>query len=407
MSYTYAVRASLSDGWNFTMLSSTSLKIGSLLLQAELVKESDLNDSLPVAKKMKLPLGRVLVGTGFITDDMLNAALSAQSLIRDNMVSSDIAIKALKEVDRRGLTFAEALRQHGLNAEQLDFTNKLGQLLVDSDLITSTQRNESLQTALASGLPIGRVLVFKRAISNREAYAALSAQVLIRAKKISRDQAISALKLCKQNGCHLEDALRDTVYANSTGTSRIMLGELFVISNQISEVEFLTALENSLGNDRPLGQVLVELNLISKEMLERALTAQAKLASGELNVADLVDYIQNAELADLQSTASAETGAEPVFGLLELLSYSNLLTSTQANRVRKDSRDSSLSEPQLLIYYELISAEVLKVAKHCLAFYETNVITSEEAVLALYSWYSNPNQPVDDIICTIAQRDLN
>jgi hypothetical protein len=387
------------------MLSSTSLKIGSLLLQADLVKENDLIDSVPVAKKMKLPLGRVLVGTGFISDDMLNAALSAQSLIRDKMVSSDIAIKALKEADQYGVTFAEALRRHGLNAEQLEFTNKLGQLLVDSDLITSTQRNEALQTALAAGLPMGRVLVFKRAITNRVAYAALSAQVLIRAKKLSRPQAISALKFCKKNNCHLEEALREEVHVNATGASRIMLGELFVISNQISEVEFLTALENSLANGRPLGQVMVELNLISNEMLDRALNAQTKVTSGELDMADIVDFMHNVEISNSESGSDAS--ADPAFGLLELLTYCNLLTSMQANRVRKDARESALSQAQLLIHFELVSDGVLKAARRCLAFFETNVITSEEAVLALYGWYSNPSQPVDDIICTIAQRDLN
>ena len=388
------------------MLGSTSLKIGSLLVQANLVKESDLKNSVPVAKKMKLPLGRVLVGAGLITDDMMNAALSAQSLIRDNMVSSETAVEALKEADQYGVTFADALRQHGLHAEQLDFTNKLGQLLVDSDLITAVQRNEALQTALAAGLPIGRVLVFKRAITNREAYAALSAQVLIRARKITRSQAIDALRFCKKNSCHLEQALREEVHVNATGASRIMLGELFILSNQISEVEFLTALENSLATDRPLGQVMIELNLISTEMLERALSAQAKVASNELAMADVVDFMNNADSDGLPPDTAGDAIAEPPFTLLELLTYCNLLTSTQANRIRKDSQFSALSQPQLLIHFELVSDGVLKAARRCLAFYETNVITSEEAVLALYGWYSNPNQPVDDIICTIAQRDL-
>jgi hypothetical protein len=38
--------------------------------------------------------------------------------------------------------------------------------------------------------------------------------------------------------------------------------------------------------------------------------------------------------------------------------------------------------------------------------YETNKITAEEAILALHTWISNRDQPIDDIIDRVAQRDL-
>ena len=359
---------------------------------------------------MKLPLGRVLIGTGFLTDDVLNAALSAQSLIRDNLLPQDVAVKALKEVQKKGITFAEALREFGINADHLEFTNKLGQLLVDSEMITVNQRNESLQVALAAGLPIGRVLVFKRAISNMHAYGALSAQVLIRAKKIAREQAVEALKMSKKSNCTFEAALRNGGYVNTNASNRIMLGELFIISNQISEVEFLTALENSLSDDRPLGKVLIDLQLISQDQLDRALAAQSQVCNGELSAADAAELLQQIDIESMPletpATASAIASSEPAFGILELLVFGKLITNHQANYARLESVSSGLSLPQVLVQRELVGSITLEGVSRCLAFYENSINTAEESILAFYTWYARPDQPVDDVICRIAQRDL-
>jgi hypothetical protein len=338
------------------MSSSGSLKIGTLLLQAELVQEHDLMDSVQVAKRAKLPLGRVLIGAGFISDDMLNAALAAQSLIRDKVLAHEIAVKTLKAINERGIGFEEALREFGLHSDHLEFTARLGQLLVDSGMISAAQRNEAMQTALSGGLPIGRVLVLKRALSAISAYAALSAQVMIRADNITREQAVQALQTFRTSKCTFEEALMKAGYVKSNISNKIMLGELLIISDQISEEDFLTTLENSLGKDIPLGTVLIESGLITKEKLERILDAQRKVTEGQMTAEDAASFLQqddgksppvsedaSVEFVDLRHLGQA------IFGVPDLLIRGKVITHRQANSAQSEAIASELPLEQVLM----------------------------------------------------------
>jgi hypothetical protein len=418
-----------------------SLKIGTLLLQAELVQEHDLMDSVQVAQRVKLPLGRVLIGTGFLSDDMLNAALAAQSLIRDKVVSHEVAVKALKATNERGIGFEEALQELGLHSEHLEFTAKLGQLLVDSGMVSVAQRNEALQTALAAGLPIGRVLVLKRALSNLSAYAALSAQVMIRAASITREQAVEALKTFRTESCTFEAALMNAGYIQSNVSNKVMLGELLIISNQISEVDFLTALEKSLSNDLPLGTVLLESGLITKEKLDRTLDVQSKVTEGKITATVAADFLQQedgeslavspgmpeAQMAEPEAQKAmpgrqAKQGTEKItaedfvdlrhlgqanFGVPELLIMGKVITHRQANSAQEEAIRTGISLEKVLLARELIDTNVLDTANRCLLLYGMHTITAEEAILVLHAWLSKQDDLIDDVLSRIAQRDLS
>jgi hypothetical protein len=357
------------------MFDRSSLKIGTLLGQANLVRADDLKASVPMAKKMRLPIGRVLVGTGALSDELLEAALSAQSLIRERLLPAETAIKALKDVKEKGLSFAEALGEYGLRIEHLEFTNKLGQLLVDAEFATSDQRHEALQVALGTGLPLGRVLVFKQILSNASAYAALSAQVLIRGNKITREQAIDALKQSNSGHYNFEQALNNAGFGNLFGVQKVMLGQLLVASNLISEIDFLMGLEKSLSDERPLGKVLVELQMLSPIQLERALKLQGKVSENLISVDEAAVFLQQGkvELASLTVpmtpplAASSNKAFEPPeveqipvvdrslpFGILEILIFGKLISPAQADMVR-----SAVLETGYRVDYILLEREIM------------------------------------------------
>jgi hypothetical protein len=234
----------------------------------------------------------VLVSTGHISNHTLNIALSAHSLVSSKSITLEICVKAMKEADKRGESLEQVLLAYGLSAELLDYTNKLGQLLVDSEFVTERQRVEALKMALSSSLPMGRIFVLQRIITNIQAYAALSAQILIRRGEVTREQAITALKLTKFLNCPLEIALRQGGFTDSQNFGKVMLGELLMISNQISEGRFVESLEKSLIERVPLGQVLVEFGCISPERLERALYAQQQIGMGQMTQTFAADFVK-------------------------------------------------------------------------------------------------------------------
>ncbi|MBP7863575.1 hypothetical protein KA183_17950 [bacterium] len=72
-----------------------TIKIGQLLLGAGLLTGADLAEALEIATESGQLIGRVLVMSGFVSEEQLKAGLSLQEKLRLNQISIDQAIKEL------------------------------------------------------------------------------------------------------------------------------------------------------------------------------------------------------------------------------------------------------------------------------------------------------------------------
>jgi hypothetical protein len=257
--------------------------IGDLLVKAEMVTMRDMADSIPISLKTGLPIGRVMVGSGALTDMALQQALLAQSLVRDQLLSMDMAISALRLVGTRKMLLDTALRELGWKSESFELTNRLGQLLLDAGVLTTDQLTDALEAFYSAGLPLARILVLKGIISNMLAYAALQAQVLIRDGKITREQALEAVRTASMRRGTIEESPDLHGYLRLQSTHTVRLGELLVMGSWVTEIELLSAVEKSLFNGMPVGEVLVANGQISQERLDNALELQQMVTGGGLD----------------------------------------------------------------------------------------------------------------------------
>ncbi len=72
-----------------------TIKIGQLLLGAGLLSGADLAEALEIAIESGQLIGRVLVMSGFVSDEQLKVGLAVQEKIRNNQVSLEEGIKEL------------------------------------------------------------------------------------------------------------------------------------------------------------------------------------------------------------------------------------------------------------------------------------------------------------------------
>jgi hypothetical protein len=72
------------------------IRIGEILVEAQLLSEADLNEALEIAKDTGQLIGGVLVMSGFVSDKQLQLALSLQRQLREGTVDFDDAIRALR-----------------------------------------------------------------------------------------------------------------------------------------------------------------------------------------------------------------------------------------------------------------------------------------------------------------------
>ncbi len=69
---------------------------------------------------------------------------------------------------------------------------RVGELLVDAQIISSSEMTEAIQVSKRLGVPIGRVLMMSGSVRQDELAASLQVQPLIREGQIPYDAAISA-----------------------------------------------------------------------------------------------------------------------------------------------------------------------------------------------------------------------
>ena len=95
---------------------------------------------------------------------------------------------------RRKNTFGEALTGLGWTPKEADPSTPLGELLLGAEYISQHQLDAALIEQKKSGLPIGRKLVLSGVLSESLISAAVNAQIMVRNRRLRKEQAIDVLK---------------------------------------------------------------------------------------------------------------------------------------------------------------------------------------------------------------------
>jgi hypothetical protein len=257
------------------------IRLGILMIDAGLITREELEDCLRMSRETGLPVGRMLLVAAKTSETVLQAAVQAQSLLKDGLIDLDTAYKALRIVKEEKKSFDNALKQLNVIVEEVKI-NKLGQLLLSSNFCTEEQLEEALAGSASTGLPFGRMLVLNGVINEAQLAATLNAQILIRDDKITKDQAVEGLKQARRRQIAVEVPLMEKGFYRVQTRDAIRLGELLSLAGLISESQLLNAVELGLISQKPLGQVLIETNLVSEDILKVALQLQDLVVKGTL-----------------------------------------------------------------------------------------------------------------------------
>jgi hypothetical protein len=127
------------------------------------------------------------------------------------------------------------------------------------------------QQSIENNLPLGRCLVVNRHTTQNRLESVLSAQVLVRDNQITLTQALKALKLSFANREPLEHSLIQ-FGIQQLGESDKRVLDLLCLASFISETGKLTALENSLTQEKSCLEILIESQMVTPEVIKKALT---------------------------------------------------------------------------------------------------------------------------------------
>ena len=365
-------------------------------MRADLITRRGLTNCLNIASQSESPIGQVLSINGFVTEEELNAGLRVQALIRERLLPEDKGIQALSYVRTKKYSLDEALDELGWKSEYYKFTRSLGDLLIDSGTLDAEQLDKGLSASQRSGLPLARVLVLQGALSEFVAYAALTAQTLLRDDKIARDQAVGALRLTKMHGDSLEDYLEFGGLRKIRPDHILRLGEFFVLAELVSELDLLSAVETGLAEAKPIGQILVESGLVGENVVEAALDLQDLIRANKISPNKAVDVLKRCDetgnsVAEELENFVAEVPAENDLPredarLLELVHGLSFLSDSDLRKIVSELKGSGMNAEQYLVEHKLVSTSRLEAAKKCRVLLEGGVLTLEQSIFAVHMW---------------------
>lgn len=365
-------------------------------MRADLITRRGLTNCLNIASQSESPIGQVLSINGFVTEEELNAGLRVQALIRERLLPEGKGIQALSYVRTKKYSLDQALDELGWKSEYYRFTRSLGDLLIDSGTLDAEKLEKGLSASQRSGLPLARVLVLQGALSEFVAYAALTAQTLLRDEKIARDQAVGALRLTKMHGDSLEDYLEFGGLRKIRPDHILRLGEFFVLAELVSELDLLSAVETGLAEAKPIGQILVESGLVGENVVEAALDLQDLIRANKICPNKAVDLLRrcdetgNSVVEELESfVAEIPAGNElprEDARLLELVHGLSFLSDSDFKKIVGQLKGSGMSAEQYLVEHKLISTSRLEAAKKCRVLLEGGVLTLEQSIFAVHMW---------------------
>lgn len=362
------------------------IKLGELLQALGIVGSSQLADSVKLAVQVGLPLGRALVLSAHVSEEDLDCALEIQSLIRQQGLPLAVAIKAFNISREQTLPLHKGLELAGWDkvASGDVLPSRLGSLLFDAKFISREQLDEAQKTSYETGLPLGRMLCMMGMIKPDLLTKALDLQRLIRDGSMSHNQAVLALN--SSGRPDLDMALRSQGIDQRLGRKPIRLGELLMLSGILTESDIMNAIEQALTTNRTLGDILVEMGLIARPVLNLALELQQSICDGQLSLnaaTDTLHYV--ASTGD--TMVNPETPPEPPKGesvrLGELLKMCGLIVEEDIQQaIDLSSKYPSLIGKMLVVSGAIDEATLLS-ALRCQFLLRNGHITLDQAIQAL------------------------
>lgn len=381
--------------------SISSTRLGDLLVQAGILTQMQLSEAMRSAQGKRMQIGQVLVMNGLISPRDLQSALEAQSMLRDKSVELTEALRCLKIAYKVGAPFKDILYEYA--SPKRTQSSKLGELLVESGLVSYEVLARAVEQSNVTGLPLGRMLVLHQTISNETLNLVLDLQVRVRDEMSTREEAIAALRaqagLSPIEGASAAAATADKPKPN-TRKKGLRLGELMVMAGVLTETDVMNALEWGLVNQQTIGKVLISQMLVSQGILDAALELQKLVDKGELTPTRASECLARvhaggATLEEAVKDVREEQQASASLSFESLLTLANVLTEEELDDAFDTSTKSAAVIGKFLVLTGHLDVPTLQATLRCYQLVGKGLIAQDDAVVTLdYCLHQSPDGPI-------------
>lgn len=246
-------------------------KLGELLVLSGIINSDQLNQSLTRSYETGLPMGRILIQLGVLSQSVLASALNTQVLIRDGKITKEQGIASLKASYERHVSIEQSLVEEGILKQPNQKSIRVGELLVMSRLLSEQDLLTALELGLVKEKLIGQILVDDGFIPKTALDAALKLQQLVADDKISGLQAADALRVVHSRQISVEQAIRELTGKHTEDHKTLTLAELLKMCGFVTEKEIQEATERALQNPKITTQLFLSAGVLDEAILNAAI----------------------------------------------------------------------------------------------------------------------------------------
>ncbi|HNA71729.1 MAG TPA: tetratricopeptide repeat protein, partial [Candidatus Obscuribacter sp.] len=325
-----------------------------------------------------LPLGRVLVLSGLISENDLSNLILCQSLLREDLVQLEQVRNAFLRVRGSGRRLEDALLELGWERSLEKQLSPLGELLVSSAVITESQLDTYLRQQERVRLPLGRMLVSAGVMTDAFLSTALNVQMMIRQKRLSREEAVDVLVEARKRQLAQSNVPRAKNFYEQPVLNVPKLGELLVLSGLLSERKLLEALELSIIGRKSIGEILLEKRYLTKTQLDNILLLQSSLAEGIIKLPQLKSVLRRLEdgfsLSDAIGQATEQVAVDTsegrVLTFFEFLKSLDHTSGTNIDQAFEMAKKNQRLVKQALLISGMLDEPTIELMEQCYALYE-------------------------------------
>lgn len=256
---------------------SPLFRIGEIFLDAGIISPAVLEQGLLISKRASMPLGRVLVMSGHVSDLDVDCALVTQASIREKSIDVKVAKELLRFAHVHQVTIDEACRLNGIG-RGLGPLSRLGKLIMAAGVVDEAGLKCALLHSEKTGYPLGRSLVSLRLMTGSMLSHCLNLQILVRDQRLSFLDAVRVLQSVRSSNQSLEVALKNCGVSCPVSSTQPRLGDVLVKAGLLAEEDSLIICELGTESDVAFGELLVQYKLVTPQVVEAALEMQRLIA---------------------------------------------------------------------------------------------------------------------------------
>jgi hypothetical protein len=384
-----------------------AVKVGDLLIRANILTIEELEDAVKLADKMRQPLGRILQMNGYCSEANLEDTVNIQQRINDKTLTLESGVKAAEMVIKQGFDVDAAIRRLNPVAtarQELKEKNIVGEILAMTNIITQKQFTEAVNHSLDTRLPLGTVLVNIGAVSVHVLECAVTLLEYSRDGIIEKDQATHALRLARFKSLSAQDALIEDMPTIQLPERDYGLKEVLVLAGVISENQLLVAREIELVDKTPLLTTLVDSGFCSnlcmdaaQQMLQMISEESLTFEQGLMILRRLKNVKSEEEMEEILGSMDEIDDGERVVEVSDVLLSAGIVGEEEIHIATPLALQSKKSLNRVLIDAGFMDERTGALVNAVKELLQQNILGAEQAKIALVYSIEN-NSMLDDTL---------